>query len=189
MTENYSSPERRGQPVVRGIVGVLGSGRVGHEALAEPLGDWIARSGFHLLCGGGGGVMLTVSRAFASVAGRRGVAVGVLPGRVDSGGLRSPPGYPNDWIDLPIRTHLPFSGEQGMDPLSRNHINVLSSDVIVALPGGAGTRSEVELAVMYRRPVIAYLGRDGVIEGLAAGAVPVAADLDEVAGFVESQSG
>ena len=76
-----------------------------------------------------------------------------------------------------------------MDPLSRNHINVLSSDVIVALPGGAGTRSEVELAVMYRKPVISYLGEDGVIEGLSAGTVPVAVNLDEVARFVTSRSG
>ncbi len=71
------------------------------------------------------------------------------------------------------------------DSNSRNHINVLSSDVIVALPGGHGTRNEVALAVRYKRPVIAY-----VIEGTDVseipGQVPIAHSLGEVQEFVQS---
>ena len=129
--------------------------------------------------------MEAVARGFGSREGRRGVAIGLLPGRVDAGESRTPPGYPNRWIDVPIRTHLPFSGDRGLDPLSRNHINVLSADVVIVLPGGTGTRSEVELAVMYRKPVLAFLGDGGRIEGLEEGRVPVARDLDEVARFVD----
>ena len=39
---------------------------------------------------------------------------------------------------------------------ARNVINVLSSRVVVACPGGAGTASEVALAVKCNRPVILF---------------------------------
>ena len=73
--------------------------------------------------------------------GRRGLVLGVLPGDPASG--HAPAAYPNPWVEIVIRTHLPHSGVLGTDSLSRNHINVLSADAIVALPGGAGTASEV----------------------------------------------
>jgi uncharacterized protein (TIGR00725 family) len=120
----------------RPLVGVMGSGKSEHAALAEPLGTWLACEGVHLLTGGGRGVMTAVSRAFCAVAGRAGLSIGVLPG---DGWGRSPDGYPNPWIELAIRTHLPLRGPEGGALLSRNHINVLSADAIVALPGGAGT--------------------------------------------------
>jgi predicted Rossmann-fold nucleotide-binding protein len=59
-------------------------------------------------------------------------------------------------VDLAIYTHLPLTGAQGTEPLSRNHINVLSSDALVILPGGWGTRSEAILAVRYGRPAILF---------------------------------
>jgi predicted Rossmann-fold nucleotide-binding protein len=37
---------------------------------------------------------------------------------------------------------------------ARNMINVLSSHVVVACPGGAGTLSEIALALKHGRPVI-----------------------------------
>ena len=55
------------------------------------------------------------------------------------------------WVELAIRTPLPISGEQGTDERSRNHVDVLTADVLVFLPGGAGTRSEAQLAVHYGR--------------------------------------
>ena len=39
----------------------------------------------------------------------------------------------NRFVELPIRTHLHLSGAQGTELASRNHINVLSSDVVIAL--------------------------------------------------------
>ncbi len=139
------------------IVGVMGSGVERHDALAAPIGRWLAEQGVHLLTGGGGGVMEAVSEAFACMPDRQGLVIGVLKGFPEADG-RVAVATPNPWIEVPIRTHLPLSGSQGTDARSRNHINVLTADLVVALPGGEGTRSEVALAVRYARPVIAFLG-------------------------------
>lgn len=168
------------------IIGVIGSGSEAHQDRTVPLGRWIAAEGFHLLTGGGGGVMESVSRAFASVPGRRGLVIGVLPGSVEAAGYEPKAGYPNPWVEIPIRTHLPLSGERGADPMSRNHINVLSSDVIVAMPGGNGTASEVALSLEYGKPLIAYLQRRDQIPGLPA-AVLVESDLQKLKAFVRSR--
>lgn len=172
--------ERRALP----IVGVMGSGSEPHVARSIPLGHRLAAEGVHLLTGGGAGVMEAVSRAFFEVPGRAGLVLGVLPGDPSSG--LAPRGYPNPWAEVAIRTHLPRTGAQGADPLSRNHINVLTADVIVALPGGAGTASEVALALAYGRPVIAFVDSPADIPGLPA-SVPVARELDEVVAFVRAR--
>jgi uncharacterized protein (TIGR00725 family) len=152
------------------IVGVMGSGRHAQRECAARLGDWLAREGVHLLTGGGAGVMAAVSEAFHAVPGRRGRVIGILPAAADTDHApkshSSPDGYPNRWVEIPIHTHLPLSGARGRDPQSRNHINVLSSDVVVALPGGTGTASEVALALHYGKPVIAWLDDRSQIEGL-----------------------
>jgi len=148
------------------IVGVMGSGREPHSHLAEPLGRWIGEHGFHLLMGGGGGAMLAVSRAFASTPNRRGHVIGIIPGDTSGAHYCCRPGFPNAYVEIAIFTHLPLTGADGTQALSRNHINVLSSDVIVALPGGEGTASEVQLALKYRKPTLAFLGEEGQIPGL-----------------------
>jgi uncharacterized protein (TIGR00725 family) len=163
--------------VRRAIVGVMGSGVDRHDELAAPLGRWIATRGHHLLTGGGGGVMEAVSEAFATVPGRAGLAIGVLKAMVDARG-RIVPRTPNRWVDLSIRTHLPLSGSEGTDPLSRNHINVLSADLVIGLPGGDGTRSEMELALRYERPVVAFLG--GAPRPADWPPVPVVATFEEL---------
>jgi uncharacterized protein (TIGR00725 family) len=164
----------------RKVVGVMGSGTEEHEALAAPLGRLVARLGAHLLTGGGQGVMRAVSRAFCEAAERRGTSIGVLPADIS--------GYPNDWVEIAIQTHLPHSGERGTDPLSRNHINVLSSHAVVALPGAAGTASEVRLALEYGTPVIAFLGKDDVVPDLDP-RVRVVRAIAEVEGFLRQSLG
>jgi len=140
-------------PVARlPIVGVMGSAAEEHAALAEAAGRVIARLGCHLLTGGAGGVMRAASRAFVAEPGRRGQCIGILRAGVE----------PNEFVEIPIRTHLSLSGDRGTDPLSRNHVNVLTADVVVVLPGGAGTRSELELAVRYGRPVVVFIGSEEV---------------------------
>jgi uncharacterized protein (TIGR00725 family) len=168
------------------IVGVMGSGSQSHADRAGALGRWLAREGVHLLTGGGGGVMASVSRAFCEVPDRRGLSIGVVPGWEEMAARDAPPGYPNRWVEIPIRTHLPLSGDRGTDPRSRNHINVLSSDVLVALPGGAGTASEIQLALRYGRPLVAYLEDRSEIEGLPDEAL-VRSSLAEVQEFVRSR--
>jgi uncharacterized protein (TIGR00725 family) len=167
------------------VVGVIGSGNDPHADGAEPLGAWLARLGVHLLTGGGGGVMESVSRAFHRVPDRRGLVIGIIPGSAEGGRLEAHSGYPNRWIEIPIFTHLPLRGTHGAEPMSRNHINVLSSDVIVALPGSAGTASEAALALKYACPLIAYIGHREEIEGLPEGVV-VEPDFEKVKRFVRS---
>jgi predicted Rossmann-fold nucleotide-binding protein len=111
--------------------------------------------------------MAEVARGFVGVDPRRGASVGILPARASSEAPPEPPlGYPNPWVEIPVHTHLSARGERGVEPQSRNHLVVLTADVVVAMPGGAGTRSEVELALAYGRPVIAHLERREELPGL-----------------------
>lgn len=124
---------------MRTVVGVMGSGSDGDAALlrtAHELGAAIARAGWVLLNGGRATGVMEASSRGASEAG--GFVVGVLPD--DSGREAS------RHLDVAIRT--------GMGD-ARNTINVLSSDVVVAVTGGAGTLSEVALALNAGRTVIA----------------------------------
>lgn len=146
------------------IVAVVGDHREEHSDSSAPLGRWLAESGAHLLTGGGGGVMTAVSRAFVTTPKRRGLVLGVLPA------LK--PGYPNEWVEIPIRTHLHgqanADGSGGNDPIgtfSRNHINALTADVVIGLPGGKGTLAELVLALRYKKPCFALLGPNGSIGG------------------------
>jgi predicted Rossmann-fold nucleotide-binding protein len=150
----------------RPVVAVVGSG-TSVDSGTEEVGSLIARLDLHLLTGAGGGVMEAVSRAFFETPGRKGLVIGVVPGTVepletleqrDSADIHfaPKPGYPNKWVEIALFTHLPDSGPKGTLATSRNHIVVLSADAIVALPGGAGTRSEMWLAAQYGVPIIAY---------------------------------
>jgi predicted Rossmann-fold nucleotide-binding protein len=140
----------------RKLIGVMGSGTEEYRDWVVPLARWIAESGYDLLTGAGQGVMKAAAEAFVAVPGRRGLSVGIVPGEVVDGVYRPKAGYPNGNIELPIFTHLPLSGERGKDPMSRNHLNVLSAQALVVLPGEAGTLSEAELALRYRKPVLLF---------------------------------
>lgn len=139
----------------RPLVAVIGSGMLhDHSELAEAVGRLVAEMGFHLLTGGGLGVMQDACRGFASVEGKTGLSIGIVPRALDGEGPK--PGYPNPWVEVPIFTHLPGAG--GPDaPDSRNPINVLSADRILALPGGAGTLAEAGLARRYAKPFLAVV--------------------------------
>lgn len=140
------------------IIGVMGSGQEEWADYAEPLGAWIAGAGHDLLTGGGGGVMRSAARAFHGTPGRRGRSIGILPSEPDPIRGHAPlPGYPNPYIDLPILT--PFARKPAGAPpteLSRNHVNILTSDVIVVLPGRHGTLDEVRLALRFGKPMIGF---------------------------------
>ena len=73
-------------------------------------------------------------------------------------------------------------GKLGADAFSRNHVNVLTSDVIIALPGSTGTASEVALSIHYGRPLVLFgelaRARDLPDE------VATASSVDEVIAFV-----
>ena len=167
----------------RPIVGVMGSGVDAHPERSRAIGTWLGEAGFHLLTGGGRGVMWEVGRAFCAVSGRRGRSIGILPAGSARPPYGTPEGYPNAFVEIPLRTHLHERGSRGGRFESRNHLNVLSSDVIVALPGGAGTSSEVRLALDYGRPLVAWLRDRSEIESLPARA-HVESDWQAVQRFV-----
>lgn len=140
------------------IIGVMGSGKSEWAEWAEPLGAWIGENHFDLLTGAGKGVMLTVSRAFCAVPMRKGRSIGIVPTRYDSHyGFLPLDGYPNPYIEIPILTPLSRrEPDAPADSLSRNHVNILTSDVVIALPGGVGTLDEIRLACLWRKPIICF---------------------------------
>jgi uncharacterized protein (TIGR00725 family) len=121
----------------RPIIGVMGGARVSREVYnsALHLGELIAKNGWLLLNGGrNAGVM----RAATEGAKRKGgTTIGILPGNDAA--------ESNPFIDIPIVTNM---GD------ARNVINVLTSDVVVACPGSAGTISEIALALKNYKHVI-----------------------------------
>ena len=171
------------------IVGVMGSAQEDCAELARPLGQLIARSRCHLVPGGRGGAMEAVSRAFCSVEGRQGYALGILP----EGSVANP------FVEIPIYTQLSAENERSSPGWrwSRNHINIRTSTVVIALPGGAGTASELERAAggPHERPCLAFLGTEGRIAQLQRTVerevitgnglrIPVAVEVSEVEAFL-----
>jgi len=119
------------------VIGVMGGANAKPEVekAAFEMGVLIADHGWILLNGGrDSGVMAASARGAAT---RGGITVGILPGEGPAG--------MSEHISIPIFTGM------GM---ARNCINVLSSTVVVAFPGGPGTISEIALALKYGRPVI-----------------------------------
>lgn len=140
----------------RKIIGVMGSGREEYREWVVPLARWLAEHGYDLLTGAGEGVMRVAAEAFVAVSGRRGLSLGIVPGEVVDGVYRPQAGYPNPSVELPVYTHLPLRGARGQEPMSRSHVNVLTPQALVFLPGGPGTLSEAELAVHYRKPAMLF---------------------------------
>src|SRR5205823_8468532 len=157
------------------IVGVMASGKDEplddeERRLAEEVGSTVAELGFHLLTGGGGGLMKTVGQAFLDKKREilnqnrpAGNLINILrakelPQLTKDGKRRWEANADNGLGEIVIRTHLPFSGNKGTDPLSRNHINALTADLVVILPGGSGTFSELELAWEYGKDIMIFVG-------------------------------
>ena len=175
--------ERPVSPVLADqTVGVIGSGEESHQSLADGVGRLLASLEVNLLTGGGGGVMEAVSRAFIDARRGGGICIGIIPcSEADPGAPKV--GYPNRFVELPIYTHLPYSGVRGEENLSRNHINVLSCEAIVALPGGPGTASEVSLGLRYRKPIVVFSPDEALLEHFPSDA-PRAATLEDIARFL-----
>ncbi|MEK9629138.1 MAG: molybdenum cofactor carrier protein [Nitrospinota bacterium] len=172
------------------IVAVIGSGTEPHFELSQPLGKWLAENEFHLINGGGGGVMEQTAQAFYDTPNRKGKVIGILPSshscetEADRAEYKSPPNYPNLFTEITIRTHLSDSGKRGKLTSSRNHIIILSADLIVALPGGLGTQSEIELALEYKKPIIVF-NSNGEWENFK-GLAKTATGLDDVIQYIEA---
>ena len=117
-------------------IGVMGAGSCDAKTadLAEEVGRRIAERGAILICGGRGGVMEAASKG---AAGAGGLVVGILPSEDEKSA--------NPYVEIPIVT--------GMGN-ARNAINALTSHSLIAITGGAGTLSEIALALKVDTPVV-----------------------------------
>ena len=146
----------------------------------------MARQGYHLLTGAGDGVMGVACEAYIAVGDRAGQAIGIVPSLPDDPLHRPIEGYPNPWVEIPIYTHLDQGSPLGDEPTSRNHINILTSTVVVLLPGGEGTASEARLSAHYGKPAVAYLHAPDELPGLPP-SIPIEATFSGVTSFVQRQ--
>ena len=120
------------------IIGIMGPGLGATDINlknAYKLGQLVAENGWVLLTGGRkSGVMDAASQGAKSA---NGLTIGILPGE-DKENM-------SEAVDIPIITAMGSA---------RNNINVLSSDVVIACGIGAGTVSEIALAIKANKPTI-----------------------------------
>ncbi|MGH7771229.1 MAG: TIGR00725 family protein [Candidatus Binatia bacterium] len=128
-------------------VAVIGSSDANPElvALATEVGRIIASKGAVLICGGLGGIMEGAARGAKE---KGGLTIGILPDYNKESA--------NPFIDVALPTGLGHA---------RNILVAASADVVVALPGSHGTRSEISIALQLRKPVIG-VGAWGEILGV-----------------------
>ena len=126
----------------RKVVAVVGDAVVPagspKDVLAEKIGRSIVDAGYRVMTGGLGGVMESACRgARSSDRYTPGDTIGVLPGH--------DPTDANVHVDIVIPS--------GLDHV-RNSV-VAHADAMIAIGGGAGTMSEICLAWIYKRLIIA----------------------------------
>ncbi|MDD5044878.1 MAG: TIGR00725 family protein [Candidatus Omnitrophica bacterium] len=104
------------------------------EQLAHNLGKKLAKVVDILVSGGLGGTMTAVCQGFQAGGG---VTIGILPSynKKDA----------NKYVNIALPTGL---------GLARNALVVKSADVVVALPGEAGTLSEIAYCLQFGIPVV-----------------------------------
>lgn len=129
------------------VVSVIGGHICNNEVeqIAHKLGKKLAKVVDILICGGLSGTMNAVSKGFKS---ENGLTIGIIPSYNKNDA--------NPYIDIVIPTGL---------GLARNVLVVKSADVVVALPGEAGTLSEIAYCLQFGIPVISLNSWDipGVI--------------------------
>ena len=130
------------------VISVIGGHSCNEEVeqIAQKLGKNLAEVVGILVCGGLSGTMKAVASGFKAGGG---LTIGILPGydKKDA----------NEFVDIAIPTGL---------GLARNVLVVKSADVVVALPGEAGTLSEIAYCLQFGIPVISLKSWDisGVIK-------------------------
>jgi uncharacterized protein (TIGR00725 family) len=104
------------------------------EQITKNLGKNLSKVADILISGGLSGTMKAVCQGFKA---GNGLTIGIIPSynKEDA----------NKYVDIVIPTGL---------GLARNVLVVKSADIVVALPGGAGTLSEVAYCLHFEIPVI-----------------------------------
>lgn len=135
-------------------IGVIGSNesQCSKElySFAYALGLFLGKRECTVLNGGMQGTMEAVSKGVRASENINSKVVGVLP---FDNSLKA-----NKYLDIVIPTGIGFA---------RNSILVLSSDVLIALGGGAGTLNEISYAWQFGKKVFCYTGAEGWSKNLA----------------------
>jgi uncharacterized protein (TIGR00725 family) len=130
------------------VVSVIGGHSCKNEVeqIAQELGKKLAKVVDILVSGGLSGTMKAVCQGFKAGGG---LTIGIIPSYDKNDA--------NNFMDIVIPTGL---------GLARNVLVVKSADVVVALPGEAGTLSEVAYCIQFGIPVISLNSWDikGVIK-------------------------
>lgn len=118
------------------IVGVIGGHNCNKEVeqIAHNLGKKLSKVVDYIVCGGLTGVMEEVCKGFKAGGG---VTIGIITSydKKDA----------NPYVDIVIPTGL---------GLARNVLVVKTADAVIALPGEAGTLSEIAYCLQFGIPVI-----------------------------------
>jgi uncharacterized protein (TIGR00725 family) len=135
-------------------IGIIGpnadkcSGEVYEFALK--LGVELSLRDLHLVSGGKQGIMEAVFKGTKSVKGSKALTIGIIP--------EDDKKFANDFCDVVIPTGI---------GTARNKLIINTSDIIIAIAGGAGTLSEMAFAWQMRKPIIAYTQFEGWAKRLA----------------------
>jgi uncharacterized protein (TIGR00725 family) len=113
--------------------------KAAYEAGAE-----IARAGAALVCGGLGGVMEEACRGAKD---NGGLTIGIIP--------QDDPSYANMHCDVVICTSIGYA---------RDFIVAGSADGLIAIGGGVGTLTELSVAYMMKKPMVAIKGTGGTAD-------------------------
>ena len=112
------------------------------ETIAYETGQEVARSDSVLITGGLGGVMRAASHGAKDA---NGLTVGIIP--QDDATLA------NEFCDIVIPSGI---------GLSRDFLNALSADGVIAVGGGSGTLSEICAAYMHKKPIATIKNSGGI---------------------------
>lgn len=117
-------------------IAVVGRGQcsAAEYEVAYAVGVLLAQVGAVLICGGLGGTMEAASKGASD---NGGLVIGIVPGMERDSA--------NPYVNIPICTSL---------GLMRNFLVVINSDAVIALPGAAGTLSEMAYALQLGKQVV-----------------------------------
>lgn len=135
-------------------IGIIGSNKSQCSkelyAFSYNLGLLLGKKGNTIINGGMQGTMEAVSKGVQDSNNKKSKVVGILP--FDNKDKA------NKYLDIIIPTGIGFA---------RNSVIVLSSDILIALGGGAGTLNEISYAWQFGKKVFCYTGTEGWSKKLA----------------------
>lgn len=120
--------------------------------------------------------MLEVCRGAAE---NGGLTIGILPSKSADDGQYAGK-FPNKYVHVPIYT--------GMS-VGRNSILAYSADILIALPGSAGTLSEISMALNVNKPVVvAFWENFSLPFDLSEEALSFASSLEDIKYYIEKHT-